>query len=43
MLLLNEMTYMSYADPQSFVRGGPIFSFCLFVFFYEGREDPNIT
>ena len=32
-------------DPESFLRGGPTWSFFVlfFVFFYEGREDPNTT
>ena len=33
------------ADPENFARGGPTLTkfFFVFVFFDEGREDPNST
>ena len=32
-----------HADPESFVRGGPVLTFFLYVLIDEGREDSNTT
>ena len=48
MVLLFQSTYITCADPESFVRGGPTLTFFFFLLFFfflvdESREDPSTT
>ena len=42
---MSVFCYTACADPESFARGGPTLTtvFFVFVFFDEGKEDPNST
>ena len=41
--MLYNLSKISCADPESFIRGGPTLTFFVCYLVDEGREDPNIT